>query len=74
MQFDMFYSVIHEHFIKNSDTIIKYLEKKMEENSKPVHITTDLYTMHVVVDYANLYKIYNTTLKNVLSISAIPSI
>ena len=46
----------------------------MEENSKPVHITTDLYTMHVVVDYANLYKIYNTTLKNVLSISAIPSI
>jgi hypothetical protein len=74
MQFDMFYSVVHEHFIKNSDNIIKYLEKKMEENPKPVHITTDLYTMHVVVDYANLYKIYNTTLKNVLSISAIPSI
>lgn len=74
MQFDMFYSVIHEHFIKNSDTIIKYLEKKMKENPSPVHITTDLYTMHVVVDYANLYKIYNTTLKSVLSISAIPSI
>ena len=43
----------------------------MEENPKPVHITTDLYTMHVVVDYANLYKIYNASLKNVLSIATI---
>jgi len=69
--FDMFYSVIHENFIKNSDTIIKYLEKKIEENPKPVHVTTDLYTMHVVIDYANLYKLYHATLKNVLSIATI---
>jgi hypothetical protein len=57
-KFDMFYSIIKEHFLKNNETLVKYLEGKMVEYPDSIHLTTDLYSMSVSVDYKKLYKNY----------------
>jgi len=61
--FDMFYSIIKEHFLKNSNDIIKYLENKMIDHPVPVLLTTEIYTMAVTIDYNKLHQKYIQSLE-----------
>jgi len=53
-QFDFFYPIIKEQFIKNKDAVIAYLEKQANDNPIALEITTSMYNMNVKLDYPNL--------------------
>ena len=53
-QFHAFNSIVKEHFIKNSEEIIKYLEKKANETPTAFKIITSMYNMNVKLDYSDL--------------------
>jgi ubiquitin-conjugating enzyme E2 Z len=54
VQFDFFYPIIKEQFIKNKDAVIAYLEKQANDNPIALEITTSMYNMNVKLDYPNL--------------------
>lgn len=65
-RFDFFYQYLKEHFIKNSDEIVKYLENKAKEEPDLVHISTSMYNMNVNINYTELltrYKDFVSKLK-----------
>jgi len=64
-KFDCFYSIMVEHFLKNSAKIIKYLEEKKKLQPTPLHIITNLYSMNVMLDYKKLHATYIEVLKNI---------
>ena len=64
--FDMFYSIIKEHFLKNNETIVKYLEGKMVEYPDIIQLNTDLYSMSVTIDYKKLHKNYIKIMNDIL--------
>lgn len=53
-QFDFFYPIVKEQFIKNKDLVIAYLEKQANENPIALDLTTSMYNMNVKLDYPNL--------------------
>jgi len=53
-QFQAFNSIVKEQFVKNSKEIIKYLEKKANENPSVFKIITSMYNMNVKLDYPDL--------------------
>lgn len=65
-KFDMFYSIIKEHFLKNNETIVKYLEGKMVEYPDIIQLNTDLYSMSVTIDYKRLHKSYIKTMNEIM--------
>jgi ubiquitin-protein ligase len=64
-KFDCFYSIMVEHFLKNSAKINKYLEEKKKTQPTPLHIITNLYSMNVMLDYKKLHATYIEVLKNI---------
>ena len=57
-QFNVFYPNLKENFVKNNETIIKYLEAKSNNEIAPEKITTSMYSMVTVIDYKKLCKTY----------------
>uniref|UniRef100_A0A6C0D6N2 Ubiquitin-conjugating enzyme E2 Z n=1 Tax=viral metagenome TaxID=1070528 RepID=A0A6C0D6N2_9ZZZZ len=64
-RFDFFHQIIREHFIKNSEHIIKYLEEKNVNNPNDIHFSTSMYNMNVVLNYNKLLKQFKETLENI---------
>lgn len=63
-KFDIFYPVMMDSFIKNKDTIKKYLENKVkEQQNKSEVVTTTFYSLNVVIDYRHLYNTFNEIMK-----------
>lgn len=57
-QFNVFYPSLKEIFIKNNDTILKYLEHKANSEVAPEKITTSMYGIVTVIDYKKLHTKY----------------
>jgi len=53
-QFDFFYPIVKEQFIKNKAAIISYLEKKSNESPSVIEINTSMYNMNVKLNYPTL--------------------
>lgn len=53
-QFNFFYPIVKEHFVKHNDAIIQYLEKKANECPTMFQISTSMYNMNVKLDYPDL--------------------
>ena len=64
-RFDFFYQIIKEHFIKNAELIIKYLEEKNTNNPNDIYLSTSMYNMNVVLNYNKLLKQFKETLENI---------
>jgi len=64
-RFDFFYQIIKEHFIKNAEIIIKYLDGKNANNPNDIHLSTSMYNMNVVLNYNKLLKQFKETLENI---------
>jgi ubiquitin-protein ligase len=64
-RFDFFYQIIKEHFIKNAEIIIKYLDGKNANNANDIHLSTSMYNMNVVLNYNKLLKQFKETLENI---------
>jgi hypothetical protein len=54
--FLVFYPFMKEIFLKNNETILKYLETKVD--TPPVKLKTGLYMMQASIDYKKLYNNY----------------
>jgi len=61
-QFNFFYQIVKENFLKNNDAIIKYLEKKANECPSAFQISTSMYNMNVKLDYPDLLVRYKDAL------------
>jgi hypothetical protein len=58
--FDHFSDIMKEIFDKNYDSLIKFIDEKIESNSSSV-VNVTFYHMNVDVDYKKLkYKLMNT--------------
>ena len=53
-QFDFFYPIVKEQFIKNKEALVSYLEKQANNNPISMELTTSMYNMNVKLDYPNL--------------------
>jgi ubiquitin-conjugating enzyme E2 Z len=53
-QFNFFYPVVKEHFLKHNDAIMQYLEKKAKECPTEFQINTSMYNMNVKLNYPDL--------------------
>lgn len=60
-QFNFFYSVVKENFLKNKDAIKKYVEEKAAEQKNILQINTSIYDMNVTINYGKLLKMFNET-------------
>jgi 1,4-dihydroxy-2-naphthoyl-CoA synthase len=56
-KFEMFYSVMQEHFHKNYDKIVEIvIQRKSERNAlETMYVSTAMYAMNVCVNYSKLY-------------------
>ena len=61
-KFQMFNYIVKENFLKNSEKILKYLENKAMNQQKEIILST-LYSMRVIINYANLFEVYKDTLE-----------
>jgi len=62
-KFHFFYPIMKENFIKNSETLLKYLEDASVKQPKLVKLTTGLYTMsNINIDYPKLLNSFKETL------------
>jgi ubiquitin-protein ligase len=52
--FNSFYSIMREVFIKNVDDIRRFLEEKAKLHEKEERLTTSLYSMNVLLNYPKL--------------------
>jgi ubiquitin-conjugating enzyme E2 Z len=53
--FDYFYNVVKEHFIKNYDNLLKFVEEKIKNNTEEYKILkTTYYSMMVKINYIEL--------------------
>jgi len=52
--FKMFYPIMKEHFIKNYDVILKFIEDKELLNLAPTNIAVNLYLMNTSINYSFL--------------------
>jgi hypothetical protein len=59
--FDIFYSIMKEHFVKNKDIFKKFIEDKVKEQKEPEILLTTFYSMKVTIDYEKLYSIFLKT-------------
>uniref|UniRef100_A0A6C0B1N2 Ubiquitin-conjugating enzyme E2 Z n=1 Tax=viral metagenome TaxID=1070528 RepID=A0A6C0B1N2_9ZZZZ len=60
-QFNAFYSIVKENFLKNHKKIRSFLEVKASQNSETQRLTTGLYTMNVTINYPKLLEIFLET-------------
>jgi len=68
-QFNVFYPILKENFIKNNDAVIKYLEEKSNNETAPEKITTSMYSMITVIEYKKLQKKYANVANEILNSS-----
>ena len=68
-QFNVFYPILKENFIKNNDAVTKYLEDKSNNETAPEKITTSMYSMITVIDYKKLQKNYANVANEILNSS-----
>lgn len=66
-QFNVFYPILKENFIKNNDAVTKYLEEKSNNETAPEKITTSMYSMTTVIDYKKLQKNYANVANEILN-------
>jgi ubiquitin-conjugating enzyme E2 Z len=64
-RFDVFYQIVKEHFIKNSEAILKILDKKVAECPGEILITTSMYNMNVTINYASLLNKYKEAVNTI---------
>jgi ubiquitin-conjugating enzyme E2 Z len=65
-KFEVFFPFMQQIFIKNSNQILEFLQKKINE---PIQvISTKLYNMSVVINYKKLYNSYFSVFSNELSL------
>jgi ubiquitin-conjugating enzyme E2 Z len=68
-KFEVFFPFMQQIFIKNSNQILEFLQKKINE---PIQIiSTKLYNMSVVINYKKLYNSYFSVFSNELSVEAL---
>ena len=53
-QFDAFYHIMKEHFLKNKDKILSFLKQKCIEYPTPEKRIIHIYSMGVIIDYTKL--------------------
>jgi ubiquitin-conjugating enzyme E2 Z len=64
--FDYFYPYIKEHFVKNSDKILNFIENKIKTNSEEYTILkTSYYSMIVKINYLELMEKFNKCKQNI---------
>jgi hypothetical protein len=64
-KFTAFYPIVKENFSKNREEILKFIERKIEENTGVEKMNTGMYGMSVVINYKKLYDDFLETCKNV---------
>ena len=52
--FNVFYSFVKEHFLKNYDKLLEFSKKLFDENPSPQLLKTSLYLMNITIDYEKL--------------------
>jgi ubiquitin-conjugating enzyme E2 Z len=64
--FDYFYPYVKEHFIKNSDKILNFIENKIKTNSEEYKILkTSYYSMIVKINYLELIEKFKKCKQNI---------
>ena len=62
-KFTAFYPIVKEIFSKNREEILKFIERKVEENPNSEKMNTGMYGMTVVVNYKKLHDDFLETCK-----------
>lgn len=52
--FELFYNYAKDHFLKNYDELLRFVEKKISEDSCKQVVTTKLYCLKITIDYSLL--------------------
>jgi ubiquitin-protein ligase len=64
-QFDIFYENMLEHFLKNNDKMLAFLEKNATNHPTSRRVFTNLYKMDVEIDYPYLLQKYKGIYKKI---------
>ena len=65
LQFEGFYPIMREHFLKNNDAILSLIEKKHSEQEHPECYIINIYNMNVCVNWERLLKNYKDLIKEI---------